>query len=68
VPGPNYYVLNGGVKRERERETLSGKKLYFTCVGFWLGPQKVNPNCRKILNQETSDHDFAVLIVLKEKH
>jgi hypothetical protein len=32
-------------------------------MGFWLGPQKKNPNFRKILNQETLSHYSIVLML-----
>jgi hypothetical protein len=56
VQGLNFHVLNAD-------GTLHGEKLYLIYAGFWLGPQKMNPNYRKILNQETLNHFSTVLLL-----
>jgi len=61
VWGLNFHFLN--VDGTLNQTTLHWEKLYLVYVGFWLGPQKKNPNFRKILNQEISSHYSVVLML-----
>jgi hypothetical protein len=61
VQGLSFHLLN--VDRTLNQTTLHWEKLYLIYVGFWLGPQKKNPNFRNNLNQETSSHYSVVLML-----
>jgi hypothetical protein len=46
VQGPSFHAWN-----------LGGKKL--KCMVFWLGPQKIDVKCMKVLNEDTLNQDSA---------
>ena len=48
VPVPNYCVVNGGDKRERE--TLSGKKMIFYLCGILAGTTESESRLQKNTN------------------